>query len=108
MVRPVLSFYRVQDLETASIFEVDSCIYLHAKEQVYSAKHKSLRDWIASKPHLHNRMNVLTECFLGQYSWTCVWCGEDQHACPCEVDTDGLVWVNGNVGVPFKDGDLPF
>ena len=55
-----------------------------------------------------NRLTVMEEIFLGQYKWDCSWCGEDQHACECEVDEDGLVWVNGSVGVPFEDSDLPF
>ena len=53
-------------------------------------------------------LSFLDKCFEESRSWNCNWCGEDQHACNCEVDANGLVWDRNGVGIPFQDCDLPF
>lgn len=108
MVRPVLNFYRVQDLQTASVFDFDGCIYLHGKETLYFAKHKSLADWIASKPVMRRRLEFLKTAFDGSDDWRCTWCRSDQHECNCEVNSDGVVINKYGLFVPGFDDEIPF
>ena len=108
MVRPVVHFYCVQDLQTASVFNIDGCVYLHAKETIYFAKHKSLADWIESKPVVRRRLEFLKTSFDGSDDWRCSWCRCDQHACICEVNEDGLIINEYGIFIPGYDETIPF
>lgn len=108
MVRPIINFYRVQVLETASVFEVDSCHYIHGKETIYCSKHESLKAWIGLQPGMKRRLECLALCFKETVDWRCDYCREDQHFCKCEIDEDKLVFCDRGVFVPPRDRDLPF
>lgn len=108
MVYPLKRYFRIVRLETASIFTVDGCTYIHWESEVYASKHKSLSDWIALNPRLERRLEFLSKCFEVTSDFCCVWCGEDQALCYCEVDANGLVWNQQGVGIPFQDGEFPF
>lgn len=94
MVRPVKRYYRIGRLETASIFDVDGCLYIHHESEVYSAKHKSLADWIRLQPAIKKRLSFLRNCFEDNFEWNCSWCQEDEHFCCCEENGVGLFWEN--------------
>ena len=54
------------------------------------------------------RMNWLNGFLDDHDDWQCGWCKQDQHVCECEVDSNGLVWTEHGVGIPFEDWDFPF
>ena len=48
-------------------------------------------------PRRSRRLDALSDCFAEGSDWACSCCGEDQHACRCEVDANGLVWNDGRL-----------
>ena len=108
MVRKLSYFDGSLVVDVVSVFKVDDSTYVQCWRVKCPDKWNSLRGWIGRRTGRQDRLTVMEEVFLGQFKWDCAWCGKDQHACSCEVDQDGLVWVNGSVGVPFEDSDLPF
>ena len=108
MVRTVRRYYRVVRLETASLFKVDGCIYIHHESEVFCDRYKSLRDWIDSKPGVKNRLSCLDQCLESQSSSLCHTCRRDEQVCECEVDSIGLVWGPFGVRCVRSDDDFPF
>ena len=108
MVRPVKRYYRIGRLETASVFDVDGCLYIHHESEVYSAKHKSLADWMKLQPAIKARLECLRKCFEDDAEWKCCWCQLDQHGCSCEIDANGLVWDENGPIIPMGSAGFPF
>ena len=108
MVRTVRRYFRIVPLETASIFCVDGCIYIHAESEFFYARHESLKDWIGSNPGLKNRLACIDRCFEDQADHVCETCRRDQQVCNCEIDANGLVWGPFGVRCDRDDEDFPF
>ena len=108
MVRTVRRYFRVVRLETASIFNVDGCIYIHHESEVYCSRHKSLSSWLNSKPEVMNRVFRPEERDSDPDVVLCPTCRRDEAVCICEIDECGLLWGPFGVGCRRYPGSLPF
>ena len=108
MVRTVRRYYRICRIETASVFNVDGCIYIHYESEVFCSRHRSLKDWIDSKPVVKSRLRCLDQCFERQSYDLCHTCRREEQSCICEADSDGLFWGPFGVRAERSDDDFPF